>query len=202
MLPNGAVPRPDGNLNAILEPLERVVHDTVSIQADNLGTGRVCSEYHLVMVWVVGVGRSLLPCLKLHIAANVCVEVGAAIQICQDCFLALSLAGKDTVREMNREVVAEPPTLIGIAPSRRVICIVVHLGGNVPKNTESLGSIQNLQQNFFRLIEGEFASISACHRVRGLEISSATFLLLSSWVILTATIHILIVDAAAELSSN
>ena len=80
---------------------------------------------------------------------------------------------------MYGEMMAKSPTLIGIFPIYRGTCIA--LGGNVSKNTESFGSIQNLQQNFFRLIEGEFASVSACRRGRDLEISSATSLLLLPW---------------------
>ena len=72
---------------------------------------------------------------------------------------------------MYGEMMAKSPTLIGIFPIRGT-CIAVHLDGNVSKNTESFGSIQNLQHNFFRLIGGEFASVSAC-----------SLLLLPWWVI-------------------
>ena len=52
--------------------------DTISIQADNFGTGGIRFEDDLVVIRIFGVKRPLLPRLELHESADVGVEVGAA----------------------------------------------------------------------------------------------------------------------------
>ena len=51
--------------------------NAVPIQADNLGARRVSYKYNLIMVWIVGIGRSLLSRFEFHISTNMCIEIRA-----------------------------------------------------------------------------------------------------------------------------